>query len=46
MKALDNASPERTREVLRQLLPLLGAAFRRVNIDFPGEAIARELGKK
>jgi diguanylate cyclase (GGDEF)-like protein len=46
MKALDNASPERTREVLRQLLPLLGAAFKRVNIDFPGEAIARELGKQ
>jgi two-component system cell cycle response regulator len=46
LKALENASVERTREVLKQMLPFMRAAFRRLNIEFPGDAIARELDKK
>jgi hypothetical protein len=46
LKALENASVERTREVLKQMLPFIRAAFRRLNIEFPGDAIARELERK
>lgn len=46
LKALENASAERTREVLKQMLPSIAAACRRLKIDFPGDAIARELDRK
>ena len=46
LKALENASVERTREVLKQMLPFMRAAFRRLNIEFPGDAIARDLDRK
>ena len=46
LKALENASVERTRDVLKQMLPFIRAAFRRLNIEFPGDAIARELDRK
>ena len=46
LAALENASAERTREVLKQMLPFIRGAFRRLNIEFPGDAIARELDKK